>query len=291
MSFPLLDYHFDMIQRTLSLGRSSLETFLICRRRFRLRIVDRLPWPATPLDGDTETAVANGRAFHQQLERHFLQLRTDSAPADPALRQWWQAFQHSRLPLPDDARLLPELSLSVPLGSHHLVGRFDLLAISVSPDDGRYRAHIFDWKTSRPRAEATLRSDWQTRLYLALLAEGSQALFDDDGATGIAPDDISITYWYVREPDTPRTLHYSSAWHADNWAELAGLLAQIDGELADESSAAWPLTDQLSHCRDCAYQVYCGRQAAGTAVVATDPDDLIDAAGDPDDVEPDVVPQ
>lgn len=280
-----------MVQRTLSLSRTSLETFLVCRRRFRLRYLDRLPWPLTPLDGDTETAVANGRAFHQQLERHFLQLPTDSVPADPLLQQWWQAFQHSPLPLPDDARLLPELRLSVPLGNHHLVGRFDLLALNRGPDDGRYRAQIFDWKTSRPRTEAELRSDWQTRLYLALLADGSPALFDANDTVGIIPEDITITYWYVREPDAPRTLHYSTAWHAANRADLAAILSQIDAELADESPTAWPLTDQISHCRACAYQVYCARQAAGTAVMATDPDDLIDAAGDPDDVEPDVVPQ
>lgn len=280
-----------MTPTPLTLSRSSLETFLICQRRFKLRTLDRLPWPPTPLDPHTETAVANGRRFHQQIERHFLQLPAETAPADPKLHQWWQAFVDSPPPLPASARFFPELRLSVPVGSLHLVGRFDLLALAHT--NGRATAHLFDWKTSRPRPLPDLRADWQTRLYLAMLAEGSRALFDD--GQPIAPDDISLTYWYVREPDAPRTIRYSADWHAANWAEIRAIAAQIDAQLADESDAAWPLTDHLAHCRACAYQSYCGRQDAGadmpTAVAEPDTDYLIDTLSEPADVEPDVVPR
>jgi RecB family exonuclease len=143
----------------------------------------------------------------------------------------------------------PERSLTVPIGEHVLNGRFDLLILS--PDT----AHIFDWKTGRPHSEAELRQDWQTRLYLAMLAEGGAAL----GHT-LQPDQIAITYWYVNDPAEPRTIRYNLAWHKQNWADLQALVAQIDEALVQDT---WPLTDDWSHCRQCAYQAYCGRQEAG----------------------------
>lgn len=246
------------MDRILTLSRNQLHTFLICRRRFQLRYLERLPWPTTPLDPEQETAVARGQYFHQLLERHFLGLAV--APEmfdDDLVRQWWNSFRDTELALPQ-GRPLPELSLTVPVDGHLLTGRFDLLI--VGEREGRPFAHVFDWKTSRPQAETTLRSDWQTRLYLALLAESGSALLPDERT--FAPDDLAITYWYVGEPDRPRTVRYSSDWHAQNWAEIRAIVQQIDARSPEE---IWPLTDDWSHCRVCAYQVICGRQEAAAA--------------------------
>jgi CRISPR/Cas system-associated exonuclease Cas4 (RecB family) len=133
-----------------------------------------------------------------------------------------------------------------------LNGRFDLLVLSSNT------AHIFDWKTGQPRSEADLRHDWQTRLYLAMLAEGSAAL----GQT-LQPEQIAITYWYVNEPAAPRTIRYNQAWHTQNWADIQTVVSQINAALAENN---WPLTEEWAHCRHCAYQSYCGRQEAGTTI-------------------------
>jgi CRISPR/Cas system-associated exonuclease Cas4 (RecB family) len=253
---------------TLTLSRYQLATFLTCQRRFQLRYLRRIPWPATPLDERHEAAVRRGQQFHQLLERHFLGLPVETAALNDAdLRRWWTLFANSGLRLPD-GRLLPELSLTVPIDGHLLTGRFDLLVLGEDKSSGAAYAHVFDWKTGRPRDEADLRQDWQTRLYLAILAEGGGALWDN-GRT-LAPDHIVITYWYVNEPEAPRTLAYSTVQHADNWADIRALVAQISRQMTAD---AWPLTDDLARCRECAYQVYCDRQGVGLAPHGLDEDE------------------
>ncbi len=240
---------------SLLLSQNKLATFLTCQRRFQLRHLRRLPWPILPPDGDAEDSLARGQQFHQVLERHFLGLDVPpEAIADDHVRRWWRAFQNRPPAIPPGKRL-PEHRLTVPIGGHLLLGRFDLLVIGEG--DAPY-AHLYDWKTGRPRRESDLRDDWQTRLYLALLAEGGSALLGH--GRSLAPEAITITYWYANEPDAPHTIAYSATWHAQNWADIQAITAQIDAALAHND---WPLTADWEECRRCAYQVYCGRQAAG----------------------------
>ena len=254
----------------LTLSQYKLATFLTCQRRFQLRYLRRLPWPATPLPERTEQALQQGQDFHQLLERHFLGLTI--APGtipDRQVQQWWQAFvAHSPVQaLPDNAHFLPETGLTVPLGNHLLYGRFDLLVIG---EDGQNQpfAHIFDWKTGRPATLDELNGRWQTRLYLALLAEGGSAFWPQN--IQLAPEQISLTYWYVQAADIPMTIRYSAADHQANWAELQQIAAHIDDAV---NAGDWPLTDDWQSCRSCAYQAFCGRQGVGTAVPELDAQD------------------
>ncbi len=236
------------MSETLLLSRYKLDTFLTCQRRFHLRFRRRLPWPNRPLADHWAEVRERGEQFHRLLERHFLGLPVVAeAIQDVEVRRWWSLFQ-SNVKLPD-GKAYPERSLTVPIGEHVLNGRFDLLILSPN------NAHIFDWKTGQPHSEANLRRDWQTRLYLAMLAESGQAL----GQQALSPDQIAITYWYVNDPAAPRTIRYSQSWHTQNWADIQEIIAQIDNQLAQDD---WPLTDDLSSCRQCAYRAYCGRQEA-----------------------------
>lgn len=253
-----------MEQQTLS--QYKLANFLACQRRFQLRYLRRLPWPASPLPERTEQLLQQGQDFHQLLERHFLGLTTTpTAVPHGQVRQWWQTF-YSHYPvknMPSKARYLPETGLTVPLGNHLLYGRFDLLVICENEDNLPF-AMVFDWKTGRPIAAAELKTRWQTRLYLALLAEGGSAFWPQEVPP--TPEQISLTYWFVQEPDASVTIGYSAEEHAANWAELQHIAAQLDDAFAVDT---WPLTDDWQECRTCAYQVYCGRQAAGTAPSAS----------------------
>ncbi len=239
------------MSETLLLSRYKLDTFLICQRRFHLRFRRRLLWPNRPLADHWAEVREQGEQFHRLLERHFLGLPVVAEAIDDVeVRRWWSLFQrHVKLP---DGKAYPERSLTVPIGGHVLNGRFDLLILSP------HSAHIFDWKTGQPHSEADLRHDWQTRLYLAMLAEGSAAL-----GHSVQPDQIAITYWYVNDPAEPRTIHYNQAWHTQNWTDIQAIAAQIDAVLTKDN---WPLTDDWAHCRQCAYQAYCGRQEAGETV-------------------------
>ncbi|MBK8987477.1 MAG: PD-(D/E)XK nuclease family protein [Chloroflexi bacterium] len=260
---------------SLLLSQGKLAAFLTCQRRFYLRSLRHLPWPDTPLGDDSEESLVRGQQFHLVMERHFLGLAASPTDVpDGRIQQWWRAFQNHPPAVPPGNRL-PEHRLTVPIGRHLLLGRFDLLVVGKAQADGRPFAHIYDWKTGHPRRERDLRQDWQTRLYLALLAEGGAAL----GGNGRSPSpaDVAITYWYAAEPDAPRTIAYSAAWHAQNWADIQAIVAQIDTALTQDN---WPLTDDWAACRQCAYQVYCGRQAAGLSHLPP-PDD----AEAPDEVD------
>lgn len=249
-----------MPEQPLVLTQSALRDFAECRRRFQLRYLQQLPWPQAPLYGDTAVATARGREFHRLLERHFLGIPVDEeALSDTVLRGWWASFARSGLAFPDGRRWL-EHELTIPAGDHFLSGRFDLLIVTELAD--RVTAHLYDWKTSRPRPVEKLRQDWQTRLYLAMLAQSGSAL--TEGERPLAADNLAMTYWYAAEPDVPRTIRYSSDSHARNWAQILDLVAQINRAQRQD---AWTLTADLSRCRHCAYQVHCGRQEGGYAAV------------------------
>ena len=244
-----------MMDERLTLSRAKLTAFLACQRRFQLRYREQLAWPLAPLDDRGEEARLRGERFHQLLHRHFLGLPiTDEMVEDKTVGRWWQTFKKQGPVLssgsPRSHRAFPELSLTVPIGRHLLTGRFDLLIL------GEKAAHIYDWKTdARPRTEAELVNDLQTRLYLALAVEGSPALEQP-----VDPDQLSLTYWYVNDPAAAVTISYSKEAHHDNWATLAAVVQEIDTQLSTQT--VLPLTDDLGECARCAYQIYCGRQMA-----------------------------
>ena len=54
------------------------------------------------------------------------------------------------------------------------------------------------------------------------------------------------------------------------------MVAEIDRQLAENE---WPLTDDWTECRHCAYRAICGRQAAGQGAL----DEAADQDEEPDD--------
>lgn len=257
-----------MVPDPILLSRYKLTTFLICQRRFQLRYLRQLTWPAPPKTEEEEAILERGELFHQLLQRHFLGLNVETnSIRDDGVRRWWRAFQQQRLQFPD-GRFLTELNLTVPIDQHLLHGRFDLLIVGET--EGKPFAHVFDWKTGRAHKEAELRQDWQTRLYLAMLADSGAALWPEQKQRPLLPEAIQLTYWYVNHPDESVTIRYNSEWHNQNWAEIRAVVAEIETQMALNE---WPLTDDWSRCRVCAYQAYCGRQAAGALVTAVNADE------------------
>ena len=262
----------------LTLSQHQLYTFEVCPRRFYLRYLARIPWPEAPLGLEQEAAYERGRRFHRWIERFLLDLPVaDEADADAVLRVWWTTFQQQRPPLPTGQRFV-ETSLTIPIGPaarprHHLTGRFDLLVVGDGASD-QAAARLYDWKTGRSRDEARLRREWQTRVYLAVLAEGGAALAPN-APEAFRPERLSLTYWYVEDPERPRLIAYDAATHRLNLGEIEAVVAEVDRQLATNER---PKTDDWSQCRLCAYRAICGRQAAGAGALDT---------SDPDDAEPD----
>jgi hypothetical protein len=247
----------NMTER-LTLAQQHLYTFRACQRRFFLRFLAHVPWPEAPLGSELETAYDRGRRFHRWVERFFLGLPIQAQAADDAtMHVWWSAFQQKGPSIPPGERFV-EFGLTVPIGRHFLTGRFDLLVVE-SDNGSQSHAHIFDWKTGEPRAIERLRQAWQTRVYLAVLAEGSSVL-SNNRPQALTADRLTFTYWYVDDPQNPRVIDYDQAQHTGNWTELESLVGEIDRQLTENH---WPLTDDWAECRRCAYQAHCGRQIAG----------------------------
>ena len=211
--------------------------------------------------------MAQGRLFHQLMERHFLGLPVESESSpDAVVNHWFKLFKQSGLSLPA-GRLLPETNLSVPIAGHYLTGRFDLLVLGT--EKGQQLIHVFDWKTGKAQEISELKRDWQTRLYFALLAEGSAALLEK--GIRISPEQLRMTYWYVSDPERPRTLQYDRSWHSQNWSEIGAIIDQVQAGIDAENDPDWPLTPDWSQCRYCPYQSYCDRR--GNDAAANDTDD------------------
>jgi hypothetical protein len=96
------------------------------------------------------------------------------------------------------------------------VAVYDLLLL------GEHQAQIIDWKTYL-QPKQNLDSHWQTRLYLYLLAETSH----------YQPEDLSMTYWFVKIPHKPQhvTYAYNRAKHEQTKQDLISLLNQLSSYL------------------------------------------------------------
>lgn len=233
---------------SLTFNRSMLSTYLTCQRQYQLRSVDRLAWPDSIVGEQIEHSRMLGEKYHQLIHRFLLGFEVKPMPdEDPKLALWLKRFQIWSDSLPAGNRLV-ELNLTVPIASHYLSGRLDLLVIG---DD---EAHIFDWKTAiHPPNLETLWQDMQSRFYLALAAEGGEAV-----NLNLEPANISLTYWYPHEPPIQVRLEYSQERHRENWGILRDLVAGIEWLMDQE--APWPKTFNLDNCRRCPYQIICGRQ-------------------------------
>jgi hypothetical protein len=147
----------------------------------------------------------------------------------------------------------PEITLSAPVGKHRLLAKYDLVAV----EPGR-RAVIVDWKTSARRPTgAWLAARLQTRVYRYVLARAGSHL---NGGAALQPEQIEMLYWFAAFPDQPERLPYNRTQHEADGRFLASLMADLAaaGDGADPD-ADFPLTEDVTRCRFCAYRSLCGR--------------------------------
>ncbi len=237
----------------LQLSQSKISTWETCQRKFQLRYIDRSDWPEPPHSADISAVMEQGEIFHMLAAQSYNLgdlFQFDAAELASPIDVWWQAFQQHR-PIPKKGvQHRVESTLSATLTDQiKLVGRLDLLFLSED------RLEIFDWKTGKPRTHGDLKQDWQTRIYLALLYQ-SRALL---GNESLSAEQLSITYWYTRDPQKSVKISYSEAWHAENWAELNALASQM-GDRINSDQLNWPLTPHLKACSRCPFNILCGRE-------------------------------
>jgi hypothetical protein len=244
---------------------SSLQDFVDCPRRFYLRHIRQLRSPAPPSEPlrDFETQVERGLRLHHLIHQHQIGIAPkvlEASLSDGTLSAWWDAYlSDSPADLPPNR--FAEVTLTTPLAGRRLVARYDLLALGD-------RAVIVDWKTAlvRPTREK-LECRLQTVVYPYVLARAGAHL---NGSQPIAPDDITMIYWFAEFPQQPEILTYSARQFQRDGDYLETLVSDILRRSEDE----FELTDSTDFCRYCAYRSLNGRGAKAGNALATAGDDL-----------------
>jgi hypothetical protein len=247
-------------------SQASLQDYVECRRRFQLRYLLQLAWPAPEAEPveEHEQHMQDGETFHRLVHQHRLGIPTwKLTPQDEGpLADWWRAYLASPPDLPP--RQYPERTLTIPLGDHRVVAKLDLLAV----EPGR-RAVIVDWKTGQRRQPRSyLESRLQTRVYRYALALAGAQL--NDGAP-IPPEQIRMVYWFAVDPEHPETLLYDEAQMEADGRYLAGLIADI-ARAAEADD--FPKTEDVKRCRFCSYRSLCARGVEAGRLDEADAEDV-----------------
>lgn len=250
------------------LSQTNLQDFVDCRRRFQLRYLQQIAWPALEVEPalEYEREMQCGAAFHHLAHQYFLGLpvkRLSAMIRDQQLADWWNNLL-SFIPPPPDApiegqphlRLYPELTLTAPLGPYRLIAKYDLVALPSDKSQGKCFT-IFDWKTSRSRpSRKWLTARLQTRLYPYLLVRAGSSL--NQGSEPVQPSQIEMIYWFASFPKQPERFTYDEKQYRldeEYLLSLANLLQRLDEE-------DYTLTPNEHHCRFCVYRSLCERGIA-----------------------------
>jgi hypothetical protein len=154
-------------------SQSSLQDYTDCARRFQLRYMEQLQWPAVETAPvlENERRQIEGQQFHRLVQQNLLGLSAEKLERmafTENLNRWWEHFLTDN-PVPEGSQLFPEMTLSAPLGQHRIMAKYDLVAIKNG------KAVIYDWKTyhKRPK-DAWMSARMQTKVYCALLVESGK---------------------------------------------------------------------------------------------------------------------
>ncbi|MEW6242228.1 MAG: PD-(D/E)XK nuclease family protein [Chloroflexota bacterium] len=230
-------------------SQSSLQDYADCPRRFQLRYIEQLQYPAA----ESEPALENekhqqeGQIFHRLVQQSLLGLpdeRLARLANTPNLARWWENFRAHR-PSLNGYTIYPELALSAPLGTTRLVAKYDLTAVREG------EALVYDWKTylKRPRNE-WLAARWQTRVYRYLLAAAGSSL---NGGQAFVPERIEMVYWFADFPTDPAVFRYDAVQFKRDRSVLETIVQEIG------TRQEFELTEDVKKCQYCTFRSYCNR--------------------------------
>ena len=253
-----------MMSQTTSLpsnfqfSQSSLQDFVDCPRRFELKYLRELGWPAIEAEPvlEHENLMQLGSRFHQLVHQHLSGIsakRLTETVDHPDLVRWWTNYLNPNYtPDLEGWQTYSEIVLSAPLGEHRLIAKYDLLGIK--PGE---KALIIDWKTSRKKsARGWLQDRLQTSVYPYLLVQAGQAL---NGGSPLQPEQVAMMYWFPEAPSDPERFSYDAKGYALDHQRLSELAEQISTLSGDEDHSPFRLTDDKRRCRFCVYRSLCER--------------------------------
>lgn len=243
----------------LRLSQRHLKVLETCPRQFEHIYFDRLTQPISPIQ---QAKTQLGSEFHLLMQQRELGLPIEPILAgSPQLAGWIQSI----------VTTAPELFKSNPqtwresehvrtleIDNYLFTAIYDLLILQPNcPKDRlRQRADIIDWKTyPLPRYKKDLDREWQTRLYLYILAETSAYL----------PKQINFTYWFIQSNPQPKSVRiaYTQRQHRQTHADLLALLDQLSSWLDayQASGEHFPQIEASGEaCHYCNFAPRCGRE-------------------------------
>ncbi len=232
------------------LSQGQLNLLETCPRKFQHIYFDQLGTPVSP---EQQERLTWGSRFHLLMQQRELGLPVESlVEEDTQLQHWVTALVNaaSDVLTPDPQTFRDsEHCRTLNFQGYLLTVIYDLLI----EDDKS--GQILDWKTyPQPKNRQWLAKDWQTRLYLYVLAETSD----------YAAEQISMTYWFVKSQPRPQSLKftYSAAQHEKTRQDLTKLLNKLTGWLQryQEDGIPFPqVAPSTGRCGDCTFAVRCQR--------------------------------
>ncbi|ALF52057.1 DNA/RNA helicase [Nostoc piscinale CENA21] len=235
----------------LRLSQGQLNLLERCPRQFQHTYLEQLNSPADPEHEERQTL---GSRFHLLMQQREIGLPIDSLlKADPQLQKWMSAFANAA---PDI--VTPTTNSQTFRESEHyrtlqvqdylLTVIYDLLIAD------NQQAQILDWKTyPKPPDKRKLAQNWQTRLYMYVLAETSEYL----------PENISMTYWFVQSEGRPQNIKYTydNQQHQQTAKELNQLLNNLTTwlKLYQKGQPFPQLIETSKACNYCQFAVRCQR--------------------------------
>lgn len=238
----------------LRLSQGQLNLLERCPRQFQHTYLEQLNSPSNPEHEEKQTL---GSRFHLLMQQQEMGLPIDSfLQADPQLQKWMSAFANAApeivTPTIDNQTLREsEHYRTIQVQDYLLTVIYDLLIAD------NQQAQILDWKTyPKPPDKRKLAHNWQTRLYMYVLAETSEYL----------PENISMTYWFVQSEGRIQNIKfiYNNRQHQQTEKELNQLLNNLTNwlKLYQKGQPFPQVIESSKACNYCQFATRCQRTNA-----------------------------
>lgn len=235
----------------LRISQGHLNLLAVCPRKFQYNYLEKLIPPTNPTKEEKQIL---GSRFHLLMQQREIGLPINSfLEADNKLKTWITDFNQTAPEM-----LKPDISKQKFRESEHyrtlqiqdylITVVYDLLIAN------NEQAHIFDWKTyHKPQKKDDLDKNWQTKLYMYVLAETSKYL----------PQNISMTYWFVESDNENKKIEFSYDFrkHQQTEQELNQILSNLTNWLKNHDNYQ-PFPQEMTDkkCNNCQYAVKCYQQ-------------------------------
>lgn len=233
-------------------SQNNLQDYIDCPRRFELRYILGILWPAIQSEPvlELEHQMELGKYFHQLIQQDVAGIpreTLDHQAFSLGIEEWWKNYTGydplSSLP----PRRFSEFQLSTSLAGKRVTAKYDLIAISQDS------SVIIDWKTSVKQTPVDiLIKRLQTIIYPYILVEAGKSI---NQGIPVRPEQVQMVFWFANFPSKPISIQYSAQKHE----EARDFLTRMIKDICIRPDGQFALTPDEKKCLFCNYRTLCGR--------------------------------